>query len=89
MSKCPSLTIQNKHEITIPKRTALDAIQHVTKVLEIDASEPQPAGPTPLKVTTAEVSSVPLSAPPTECWLPPVILTHLDTKQQKVVEEVI
>ena len=72
----------SKHEVTLPKRTPLGVIQHVTRVIETDAAEPQPR-------VTAEVNVASPSVTSTEPWLPPVDISHLDPEQQQAVERVL
>ncbi|TKS84065.1 Retrovirus-related Pol polyprotein from transposon 412 [Collichthys lucidus] len=80
----------SKHEITVPKRTTLGTIEHVTKVIETNAPEPHQADSTPRKMATVEVSSViSSSTSPPEPWLPPVDISHLSPEQQQVVKEVL
>ena len=77
----------SKHEITLPKRTPLGTIQHVTKILETDVS--QQAECTRAKAP-AETNNVASSIdPPTGPWLPPVDISHLNPEQQQIVEEVL
>lgn len=63
----------SKHEITLPKRSSLDTIRHVIKVLETDAPESPQVVSMPAKTARVEVSNIASpTSPPTEPWLPPV-----------------
>ena len=76
----------SKHEITLPKRTPLGVIQHVTKVLETESQQSY----VPLTTVTAEVNNIASpSTTPTEPWLPPVDISHLSPEQQQVVKKVL
>lgn len=82
----------SKHEIILPKRTALGTIQHVAKVIETDrpTNTSELTQPTQSPITIAEVSAAtPVSELSTESWLPPVDLSHLSPDQQKSVEKVL
>ncbi|XP_040928717.2 uncharacterized protein LOC121202576 [Betta splendens] len=82
----------SKHEIILPKRTALDTIQQVAKVIKTymltDTLESaQSLQPT---VTTAEVNKVTSVCDSlTESWLPQVDYIHLSPDQLKAVEKVL
>lgn len=79
----------SKHEVTLPKRTPLGVIQHVTKILETDAAESHRADDALTKVT-AEVNHITSpSITPTEPWIPPVDISHLSPEQQQVVKRVL
>lgn len=83
------LSNHSKHDVTLPKRTPLGVIQHVTKVLEANTLAIHQADAT-LAATTAEVNhTTSPSAHLTEPWLPPVDISHLNPTQQQVVEKVL
>ena len=74
----------SKHEITVPKRTALGTIQQVIKVLETDAPESLQADSTSRKMTIVETNSITSpNTSPSEPWHPLVDISHLSPEQQQ------
>lgn len=67
-----------KHEITIPKRTELGSIQHITKVIEMGKLESQQSGKPPAQAVGAEVNVTTPTPQPVDLWQPPVDLSHLN-----------
>lgn len=78
-----------KHEITIPKRTELGSIQHITKVIEMGKLESQQSGKPPAQAVGAEVNVTTPTPQPVDLWQPPVDLSHLKPEQQRLVEEML
>lgn len=79
----------SKHDITLPKRTLLGVIQHVTKVLKTETVESHQVDVT-LTTVTAEVNhTASPSITAIEPWLPPVNISHLSPEQRQVVERVL
>ncbi|XP_023201986.1 uncharacterized protein LOC111610961 [Xiphophorus maculatus] len=75
----------SKHEVTLPKRTPLGTIQHVTKVLETSTPGSHQKEMAAVRVNGVASSS----SSPTDSWLPPVEVSHLSLEQQEVVKKVL
>lgn len=78
----------SKHEITLPKRSALGTIQHIAKVLETDAPGSLQPDFMPSK-TAAEVNITSPNIPSPEPCLLHVNISHLNPEQQQAVEKVL
>ncbi|XP_061896494.1 uncharacterized protein LOC133645661 [Entelurus aequoreus] len=78
----------SKHDIILPKRTAMETIQHIDKILEKDTPDTRQTAQTNAKYSATEVRAV-SSKNPVEHWLPPVDLNHLSLEQQELVKKVL
>lgn len=80
----------SKHDITLPKRTTLDTIQHVVRILETDSPKSQHPESAQVGNAVAQNNNVTIPDQSTaEPWLPPVDLSDLSPEQRKCVEKVL
>uniref|UniRef100_A0A3B1J7S5 ribonuclease H n=1 Tax=Astyanax mexicanus TaxID=7994 RepID=A0A3B1J7S5_ASTMX len=80
----------NKHDVTLPRRTALGCVQPIAAVIHTD--HPEPAKQLPMSdVNKLEPEPIP-AADQKELpsrWNPPVDISHLNEEQQKIVREML
>lgn len=72
-----------KHDIILPRRCLIGNIQHIKKIVETDSPDQK----------TTVIQSVTTSQPEPNCsptkWQPPVDVSHLDEKQQEIVNKML
>lgn len=78
-----------KHDITLPNRTELDSIQHITKVIDMGKLESEQGEKPSVQAIRVEVNVTTSTLPPADLWQPPVNLSHHKPNQQQLEEEML
>lgn len=72
-----------KHNVTLPRKTALGTIQHIERVVDADSSSE------PLSTMTVNEVTVQPSGSAPSLWHPPINLSYLQSEQQEVVKRML